>query len=419
MTRLSTTHEGIGDSLLVLDKTGQYNFYGGTVENMIRDPFTAPLIGEATFGDTLSFHLDYAQRGWGRLYPETGHGAWHGLFLLDGGGAMVCGYQDSHPRVAIIDRNGLLVMSETLPEEGYFSHILPYGADSILLCGKTPSGIILSVRDLSGQELWAHYPDLPADLALQCLVRNTSGGFLLLTNSCEESNLCSPTLATLDGTGQVISLKQLTGPLKTLGLCIAPRLSGGYFLLLARLNDDNTSTYSNEMVLLDENCNIEQILEVGTGVSGFYGSILTCANGDAVFTFHNHGDGVTTDAVRLSDSGQIIWQINLAVSGMQVLNVCEESPDGNFLLAGNSFDGVPINRWTWLVELSQSGEILRNKQSDFGSQNISIYMARTAWDGGIFTAGKFRHNSAGATESWLNRSQIDWSFEPMPESSSQ
>ena len=419
LRRFSTIFEGVGDSLLVLNKAGEYQFYGATVDNMIRDPFPSPLIGEATFGDTLTLHLDYAQTGWGRIYPKTQFGSWFDLFLLDNGGAIVCGYEDGHPRVAVVDRNGLLVVDEILPEEGYFSQIIPLDTESILLGGDGANGIALSARNFSGQELWSHSPDLPDDHSFQCLVPNSNGGFLLLANSCNETPRCSPTLALLDGTGQVLSYKKLEGSLHQAGLSVAPRASGGYFLLWARQNEGKTTTYTNEIVQLDADCNIEQIIEFGTGSSGFSGHIIACANGDVVFTFHNHEDDVTTDAVRLSDSGHTIWQINLEAAGMQVLNVCEESPNGNLLLAGYSYNGVPIDCLTWLVELSPSGEILRNKQCHMGTQRFRINMARTAWDGGLFTAGQFGHHLTGSAESWLNRTQIDWFYRAIPENTSE
>jgi len=415
MTRFSTTYEGIGDSVMSLNEEGQFHFYGGNVENMIRDPFPTPLIGEASFGDTLSFHLDYSQTAWGHLYPETGFGSWYGLYLLDGGGAMLCGYQDQHPRFSIVDRNGQLVMNETLPENGTYDQIIPFGSDGVLVGGQDNYGVIINARDLSGQELWNHRPDLPEDLSFGKLVPNTSGGFLLLALSCDDTPLCSPTLAILDGNCQLISRHQMDGDLHQVGLSVSPRSSSGYYLLRARLTEAETLNYANELLILDDNCEVLQTIKFGTNQSGLYGSTLACANGDVVFTFHNHQDGVTTDVVRLSDSGQTLWQINLETEGIQTLNVCEESSEGNFLLVGQSHSGGPPVYKTWLVELSPAGEVLRNRQASTGSTYIRLNIAGTAWDGGVFAAGQYGHDTSGSAEAWINRSQTDWFFEPLPE----
>lgn len=418
LTRVGATYTGAGDSTLALDTCGQYKLYGGTAEDLVRYPISSPQIGVVDFGDTLSFGLQYDQVPWGRLYPGSGSGFWSGLCAQENGAAMVCGTQDDHPRVAVLDRNGHLMMDETEAGQGAYFKIIPEADSGFLIGGHTDGAILLSKRDLTGAELWNQSLSLSGNISFGDLVVDPNTGYLLLVNVLDDTPLLYPTLIRLDGLGQQLSRLDFDGPLARAGLALAPRSTGGFYYLQLRQTEGKTSEYTTELLLLDENLAVEQTRSFDTGKSLFSGSLLSCADGGVAVTIDSRGpvDGQTiTHVIRLSATGQNLWQVSLEIIGHQYLNVCEEFGDGHFLLAGSSYTEGGSDYYTWLVELDSAGQVLRDRQFNMGPAQTFTYNARVAWDGGLFMAGKHDPVAKDGPTAWVNRAGREWFVDPMPE----
>jgi len=404
-------YEGARDSVLVLPDDGEYLLMAGTTDDLHLPNEQEFQRGDVAPGDSLSFHLQYSQVPWQARYSETGPGFWYDVMPLDHGGILVAGEQGRHPRVAVLDRNGVVQWDEITADNGLFSQILPLGEAGYLLGGHGAEGILLSNRGSAGEELWWQCLELGGHASFAGIMAHGVGEYLLLASVIKDDGPIYPALVALDGAGQIQDRINMVGMLNRVPAGLAPRIGGGAFILQARQLKEGSLNYQAEVVLVDEVGAVEQTLEFGTCEPGNGSSILGLADGGVVVCYLTHDlsdDLGSTEVVRLSNTGMTLWHISLDIDGFEHLAACRESFDGRILMAGNGHLFQPVTFQTWLVELDAEGRELRNMTSNTSPDRTLLWSACWGWDEGLFLTGGYGDPASAENEAWVVRTDQHW-----------
>ncbi|MGB3453998.1 MAG: hypothetical protein WBA59_09225 [Moheibacter sp.] len=171
---------------------------------------------------------------------------------------------------------------------------------------------------------------------------------------------------------------------------------GGSDYWIVKLNNNGDIQWQKSLggTENDSANSIQQTIDGGYIVAGTSNS----NNGDVT---GNHG-GKDYWIVKLSSSGNIIWQKSLGGTGNDYAYSIQQTIDGGYIVAGesNSNNGDVIGNHGesdyWIVKLSSSGNIIWQKSLG-GSGNDVSYSIEQTQDGGYIVAGESNSNNGDVT----------------------
>jgi len=252
-----------------------------------------------------------------------------------------------------------------------------------------------------------------------CIQQTADGGFIIAGESYSNDNDVSGNhgasdywIIKTDNSGEIQWQKSLGGSSYEVASSIRQCTDGGYIVAgFSRSNDDDvtdhhgtTSFYDYWVVKLDSIGTIEWQKSLGGTVNEFANSVLQTVDGSFVVAGYSasvdgdvtghHGGTVTTDywIVRLSASGNLLWEKSLGGTATETANSISQTTDGGFIVAGysNSSDfDVTVNYGTfdyWIVKLDSAGNIEWQKSLG-GTADDESASALQTFDGGYIAAG--------------------------------
>lgn len=203
--------------------------------------------------------------------------------------------------------------------------------------------------------------------------------------------------------------------------------SDGGFLITGATSSNNGHVSGNHgnsdawVVKLDPAGNLQWQKCFGGTLNDQAMSVVQSPDGNFVFagiTYSNNGDvsgnhgGMDAWVVKIDTAGNLIWQKCLGGSSTDLVSSIENSSNGNFIIAGNSFslDGdVGVNYGLsdmWVVLIDNAGNLIW-ENSFGGSQVDAARSVQQTSDGGYIVAGEAYSNDIlvignhGASDFWV------------------
>jgi len=251
-------------------------------------------------------------------------------------------------------------------------------------------------------------------------IRQTAdGGFIIAGESYSSDNDVSGNqgasdywIVKTDNAGEIQWQKSLGGSSYDVASSVQECSDGGYIVAgFSRSNDGDvtdhhgtTSFYDYWIVKLDSVGGIEWQKSLGGTVNEFANSVQESDDGGFVVAGYSasndgdvtghHGGTVTTDywIVKLSASGNLLWEKSLGGTASETANSIRLSADGGFIVGGysNSSDfDVTINYGSydyWIVKLDSAGNIDWQKSLG-GTADDEGSSVQQTFDGGYIAAG--------------------------------
>ncbi|GHS95363.1 hypothetical protein AGMMS50276_10670 [Synergistales bacterium] len=224
----------------------------------------------------------------------------------------------------------------------------------------------------------------------------------------------------LDSTGGIVWQKSLGGSSRDYATSIQQTSDGGYIVAGLSSSKDGDVTgnhgYSDYWIVkLDSTGGI--VWQKSLGGSGYdeaFSIQQTSDGGYIVAGRSNSNDGDVTDhhgdndywIVRLNSTGGIVWQKSLDWAGSDAGYSIQQTSDGGYIVAGDSFRPYYSNRGDisgyhglsdyWIVKLDSTGDIVWQKSLGGSGIDRAFSIQQTS-DGGYVVAGESDSNDGDVT----------------------
>lgn len=145
---------------------------------------------------------------------------------------------------------------------------------------------------------------------------------------------------------------------------------------------------------------------LGTGSADAFNDVQPIADGGFILAGNTSSPGTGYDGwlLRLSDQGQVEWQVTLGTAEWDFLNALTIAPDGIYA-AGETFGGPTGDAEAWVVKVDPAGAVVwQRTYAGSGAQRAEGITA--AMDGGCAFAGA-RAGSNGRSDALMVRIDAD------------
>ena len=145
---------------------------------------------------------------------------------------------------------------------------------------------------------------------------------------------------------------------------------------------------------------------LGTGSADAFNDVQPLAGGGFILAGNTSSPGSGYDGwlLRLSDLGQVEWQVTVGTAEWDFLNALAIAPDGIYA-AGESFNGPTGDAEAWVVKVDLAGGVVwQRTYAGSGAQRAEAITA--ALDGGCAIAGA-RDGSNGRSDALMVRIDAD------------
>lgn len=279
--------------------------------------------------------------------------------------------------------------------------------------------------DSLGNKQWEHtYGDSAYDDVTQSIIQTKDEGYILTGSTY---NFSSPpgmdvTVVKLDSDGNLQWRKKYGGSASEEANSIIQTTDGGYILAGYTESNDgdvsgNHSVFTEDywIVKLDDTGNIQWQKCFGGTNNDMAKSIVQTAAGDYVIagtSWSNDGDVTGSNGapgdywiIKISGTGNLIWQKAYGGSKGDVANSLQQTADGGYVVAGYTFskdDDISFAHRhydEWIVKLNSGGalEWQRTLGGRFDDQANAIDVTK---DGGFMVAGYTASNGGDVTNNY-------------------
>ncbi len=167
--------------------------------------------------------------------------------------------------------------------------------------------------------------------------------------------------------------------------------NSGYFICGNEIDTSSPSLYKNISLLKTDNLGVPQWHKLyGTADDEYVSDMCLTSDNGIVFAgyFELAGVGGMEDSyvIKTDTSGNLIWSVAIGGNGSDVANTLVETPDGGYVIAGNSYS-FGINSEIYLIKLDPSGNKIWSRVMGNGSGN-TVASIKNTLDGGLILVGQ-------------------------------
>jgi hypothetical protein len=258
--------------------------------------------------------------------------------------------------------------------------------------------------------LWSRTFGGPSTEMCHAIQATSDGGFVLVGSTESFSAVCADFwMVCTDSSGDSLWSRQYGGSYYEYCYSVAGTNDGGYILAGSRIDQEpiwptdiwvirtdanGDSLWSRAISLggCEECFCVRQVSDSGYIVAG-----QTCAEWPGYLDFL---------LMKLDDGGEPLWNRSFGGSETEICYAAAETPDGGYILAGETASfGAGLADF-WLLKTDADGDSLWSRTYGGTLHDFCYCMAQTS-DGGYILGGETRSFGAGGTDFWVVKTNAD------------
>jgi hypothetical protein len=315
------------------------------------------------------------------------------------------------------DANGNKVWDKTFggSSEDGFAAVLQTSDGGYILAGHTESfgaggeDAWLIKTDANGNEVWDKTFGGSNDDGVGAVLQTSDGGYILagITKSFGAGNGDFWLIKT-DANGNEVWDKTFGGSDVDDASTVQQTSDGGY--ILAGMNRSfGAGVYDAWLIKTDENGNEVWDKTFGGSSEDFVYAVMQTSDGGYTLAGYTHSFGAgDNDAwlIKTDENGNELWDKTFGGSSGDVCYAFQQTSDGGYILAGDTFSFGAGSRDAWLIKTDANGNEVWDKTIGWSGEDgvITIQLLN---DDGYILSGWTKSFGAGNKDAWLIKTDAD------------
>ncbi len=389
---------GVGDTVLVFDSARACTLRTTEFDGLVVPGGPERILAPAE-GDTLQASLRYVQQGWQRRIPHFAASSFSSALVGPGGDMILAGSVDQEPLLQRRNHAGEVVWSVVQPSIGQSSYccllpLEPEAPEGVPAFVAIESGLhtTLSWRTNTGNEL----SSVRVDSLSFSGITGDPGQWILLGTGTNPDRVYTA-LVEVSGSGEV-SRTIIEGDSHCVGVGVAPRLDGGWWVVQTRDVGHDAGIYDIELLAFDDELHLDTTRKIAEGEGGHGLGMITRPDGGLYVNYLSHDlvvDDPGTIVVAISASGFVEWSRSLEERGFEDTCPLLVRPDGGATMIGAVTNYGDDEYCLRLVQLSVDGSFADSQRLCSLPSHSALNGGCALWDEGLLLCGSYGDQQDG------------------------